>query len=83
LPSGDIPKAKNCARLLKGFTPDFLMLKPLSMWTRDIYFIRISPEGIECRQKDFNRKQTMHGGIAWQKTKQPLQMEAFWLLEEG
>jgi hypothetical protein len=32
LPSGDIPKDKNRARLLKGFASGF-MLKPLSMWT--------------------------------------------------
>jgi hypothetical protein len=35
LPSGDIPKAKNRARLLKGFTSGF-MLKPLGMRTLKI-----------------------------------------------
>jgi hypothetical protein len=63
LPSGDIPKAKYCARLLKGFTPGF-MLKPLSMRTPEFIL-----QGYRLKESNTGKKNlivnvSMHGGIA-------------------
>jgi len=61
--SGDIPKANDCARLLKGFTL-VSMIKLLSMQTPKFILQGYRLKASKTGKKNLIVNVTMHGGIA-------------------